>query len=58
MYSSGYLSGLTHWDIGHWGAETIYQYSSTAKIKGYTGYLDVNKFYGTVLSWKQLAQKS
>ena len=57
-YKSGYLNGVTHWNIGYWGSETIYQYSSTAKIKGYSGRLDVNKFYGSVLSWKKLASKS
>ena len=57
-YKSGYLKSPTHWDIGYWDRETLYQYSSTAKIKGYGGYLDVNKFYGSVKAWKKLAQKS
>lgn len=58
MNSNGYLKKLSHWDINHWSSETIYQYSSTGKIKGYSGNLDLNKFYGSVLSWKKLARKS
>lgn len=45
-------------DLGYWGSAQMYQYSSTGKVKGYSGYLDLNKFYGTVLTWKTLAQKS
>ncbi|MBQ9001966.1 MAG: hypothetical protein IJ087_08950 [Eggerthellaceae bacterium] len=54
----GYRDNLSHWAIGYWGAETIYQYSSTTTISGYDGHLDVNKFYGSVLSWKKLAHAS
>lgn len=58
QYRNGYIKNPTHWDIGYWSRETVYQYSSTAHIKGYGGYLDVNKFRGGKLTWRKLAQKS
>ena len=58
QYGYGYRDDLSHWAVGYWGAETIYQYSSTTIISGYDGYLDVNKFYGSVLSWRKLARAS
>ena len=42
------------WDTGAWGKLTIYQYSSTRYISGYSERLDVNKFYGTAEDWKKL----
>ena len=44
-------------DLGYWSSAQIYQYSSTGSVSGYGGYLDLNKFYGSVLKWRQLAQK-
>lgn len=57
-YINGYVKSPTHWDIGYWKRETMYQYSSTARIKGYGNYLDVNKFRGSALTWRKLARQN
>ena len=44
-------------DLGYWSSAQIYQYSSTGSVSGYGDYLDLNKFYGSVYKWRQLAQK-
>lgn len=40
---------------GDWKKVTIYQYSSTRKISGYSSRLDCNVFYGTREDWAKLA---
>lgn len=42
------------WGTGAWNMMTIYQYSSTRRISGYSGDLDVNVFYGTSSDWDKL----
>ena len=44
--------------FGAWTAPTIYQYNSKGHISGYSGNLDINKFYGDVAAWQALAAKS
>ena len=42
---------------GNWGADpTIRQYSSTGRITGYGGNLDLDLFYGTKEDWKKYAK--
>ena len=56
---TGYLK--TPWVDGYgtgaWSAPTLHQYTSTGLISGYSGHLDLNKFYGTVSDWRKLASK-
>ncbi len=53
--SSGYVNKPDNtWSTGAWSKMTIYQYSSTRKIKGYSWDLDCNIFYGTKEDWKKL----
>lgn len=41
--------------IGAFNAPTIHQYSGNGTIAGYSGPIDLNKFYGTATDWRQLA---
>ena len=45
------------WSTGAWSKITIYQYSSTRKIQGYSENLDCNVFYGTKEDWMKLCGK-
>ena len=40
---------------GAWGSAAIYQYSSHGKLSGYSGYLDLNRFYGDKTAWAKYA---
>ena len=52
---SGYVNNPENtWDTGAWSKMTIYQYSSTRKINGYSEDLDCNIFYGTKEDWIKL----
>ena len=41
--------------FGAWNGDTIRQYSSKGDIKGYSGYIDINKAYLTPEEWRALA---
>lgn len=43
---------------GAWSAPTMFQYTSSGRISGYGGNLDLNKFYGNRSAWRKLAKKS
>ena len=43
---------------GAWGGPTIFQYTSTGRISGYGGDLDLDLFYGDKAAWNALAAKS
>ena len=45
------------WGLGDWSKLTMYQYTSTGYIPGYSGRLDLNVFYGDVPDWKRLCGK-
>lgn len=54
-YGKGYVDNPANtWDTGSWDKMTMYQYSSTRYISGYSDRLDVNIFYGTADDWKKL----
>jgi lysozyme len=42
--------------FGAWSHPTIYQYSSSGDLDGYSGSLDINLFYGDRDDWKELFQ--
>ncbi len=51
----GYVNNPENtWNTGAWSKMTIYQYSSTRKINGYSENLDCNVFYGTKEDWLKL----
>jgi GH25 family lysozyme M1 (1,4-beta-N-acetylmuramidase) len=44
---------------GAWGSDClVYQYTSTGKLSGYSGFLDFDKYYGTRSDWLSLASLS
>ena len=47
------------WTSGGWGAwgelPTIFQYTSSGRITGYSGNLDLDLFYGSALDWDKMA---
>ena len=57
---TGYISNpdLGVSSLPYWGKPTIYQYSSTGKLSGYGGVLDMNKFYGSRALWNKLVSGS
>ncbi|MBR0404076.1 MAG: hypothetical protein IJI68_02565 [Eggerthellaceae bacterium] len=46
------------YSYGAWSSPTIFQYSSSGLLKGYSGNLDLDIFYGNEAYWKKLASKS
>lgn len=55
------ISYLNHGpnDFGAWGSNlTMYQYTSTGKLSGWNGFLDLNVFYGNKGNWDALARQS
>ena len=58
-FNTGYLKNPKGGnDLAYWSSAKMYQYSSTGKVKGYDGDLDLNIFYGGKAAWKKLARKS
>jgi GH25 family lysozyme M1 (1,4-beta-N-acetylmuramidase) len=43
--------------FGAWGYPELFQYTSCGKIKGYSGRLDLDLFYGTAANWGSYTQK-
>jgi len=60
MNPTGYQSNL--WKdgkgFGAWPRPAIYQYSSTGRISGYGGNLDINLSYIDKVAWERLANPS
>ncbi len=56
---TGYLK--TPWVDGYgngaWSSPKLHQYTSSGLISGYSGHLDLNKFYGTAGDWGKMASK-
>lgn len=55
----GYLDSpwTDGYGYGNWSAPRMFQYTSSGYISGYGSNLDLNKFYGSALSWRKLAKK-
>ncbi len=41
---------------GSWSAPAIFQYASTGRLSGYSGNLDLDKFYGDAKAWQAYAK--
>ena len=53
----GSSNGHSSTDFGAWGTKpTIYQYTSTGKIDGWNGLLDLNTFYGSSADWSLMCK--
>lgn len=57
---TGYVSNPTpiSTNYGAWSSPTIWQYSDSIKVGGYSDGVDVDAFYGTTAYWDSLARKS
>jgi GH25 family lysozyme M1 (1,4-beta-N-acetylmuramidase) len=57
---TGYVSNPTpiSTNYGAWSSPTIWQYSDSTKVSGYSNGVDVDAFYGTTAYWDSLARKS
>lgn len=54
----GYASDpVNTWKTGAWSKLTCYQYSSTGRLPGYSGNLDLSVFYGTKEDWQGMCGK-
>lgn len=42
------------WGTGDWGSMSMYQYTSTGRISGWDGNLDLSVFYGSESDWKRM----
>lgn len=52
---AGWVSDPSNvWGTGAWNDMTMYQYTSTGYIGGYSGRLDLSVFYGSESDWKAL----
>ena len=60
MNGTGYVSNPTpiSTNYGAWSSPTIWQYSDSTKVSGYSNGVDVDAFYGTTAYWDSLARKS
>lgn len=43
--------------FGAWGKPTLFQYTSSGRVPGYSGHLDLDLFYGDASKWRQYTQK-
>lgn len=51
----GYVDNPANaWGTGAWDKMTCYQYSSTGRLKGYSGNLDLSVFYGSKADWEAM----
>jgi GH25 family lysozyme M1 (1,4-beta-N-acetylmuramidase) len=57
---TGYIPNPTpiSTNYGAWSSPTIWQYSDSIKVGGYSNGVDVDAFYGTTAYWDSLARKS
>ena len=65
--ANGYVSNPSHGtyqnygtsDFGAWGSDvTMYQYTSSGRLDGYSGNLDLDVFYGSGADWDKLASSA
>jgi lysozyme len=55
---NGYNPGIAKVATAPWGSALIRQYSSTGRLSGYSGNLDLDVFYGNADLWRSLCKKS
>ena len=54
----GYASNpINSWKTGAWSKMVCYQYSSTGRLPGYSGNLDLSVFYGDKADWERMCGK-
>ena len=53
---TGIRNDLSHGYLGYWESAAMYQYTSHGRLPGYSGYLDLNIFYGNESQWDEYAR--
>ena len=53
--TTGFRSDLSYGNLGYWDSSAIFQYTSHGRLSGYSGYLDLDIFYGNELQWDAYA---
>ena len=55
---TGYTDSLSYSSTGAWGFAAMHQYTSTGRVFGYSGNLDLNRFYGNEGQWDAYAKST
>lgn len=65
LWNAGYYNGYTEMGytpkaplkggLGAWGSCAMYQYTSSGKLTGWSGHLDLDVFYGDAAAWDKYA---
>ncbi len=65
LWNAGYYNGYTEMGytpkaplkggLGAWGSCAMYQYTSSGKLTGWPGHLDLDVFYGDAAAWDKYA---
>lgn len=53
--STGYRDDLSYGTVGYWDTVAMFQYTSSGRISGYSGNLDLDIFYGDESQWDAYA---
>lgn len=54
--ATGYRSDLSYGNVGYWNTVAMFQYTSSGRIPGYSGNLDLDIFYGDGAAWDAYAK--
>lgn len=53
--NTGYRNDLSYGPVGYWDTVAMFQYTSSGRIAGYSGNLDLDIFYGNESQWDAYA---
>ena len=53
--TTGFRNDLSYGNLGYWDSAAMFQYTSHGRISGYSGYLDLDIFYGDESQWDAYA---
>ena len=52
---TGFRNDLSYGNLGYWDSAAMFQYTSHGRLSGYSGYLDLDIFYGDESQWDAYA---
>ena len=53
--TTGFRNDLSYGNLGYWDSAAMFQYTSHGRLSGYSGYLDLDIFYGDESQWDAYA---
>ena len=56
--TTGFRNDLSYGNLGYWDSAAMFQYTSHGRLSGYSGYLDLDIFYGDESQWDEYAKGS